>query len=79
MNIEVREKRVLSSDGVHTLVGRVYIPDVAPRAIFHVVHGMTEYIGRYDPFMREMAAKLPATANSATLPGATVTICSRWT
>lgn len=57
MNIEVREKRVLSSDGVHTLVGRVYIPDVAPRAIFHVVHGMTEYIGRYDSFMREMAAR----------------------
>lgn len=55
--IEIKEKRVLSSDGIHTLSGRVYIPETQPKALLHVVHGMTEYIGRYDSFMREMAAR----------------------
>ena len=45
-----------SSDGVHDLRGRIYIPDHQPKGILHVLHGMTEHIGRYDPFMREMAA-----------------------
>jgi alpha-beta hydrolase superfamily lysophospholipase len=46
---------VPSSDGVHTLAGWVYIPVKQPVGILHVLHGMTEYIGRYDTFMREMA------------------------
>ncbi|MBQ4290953.1 MAG: lysophospholipase, partial [Clostridia bacterium] len=54
---EVREKRVLSSDGEHELVGTVYLPDGAPKAFFHVVHGMKEYIGRYDGFLKTMAEK----------------------
>lgn len=45
-----------SSDGVHDLHGYVYLPDCPPKGILHVLHGMTEHIGRYDPFMREMAA-----------------------
>ena len=48
------EKKVLSSDGKHMLIGRVYVPGGEPKAIFHVVHGMTEYIGRYDKFMTRM-------------------------
>ena len=44
-----------SSDGVHDLAGRVYLPDTPPVGIIHILHGMTEHIGRYDPFMREMA------------------------
>ncbi|MBR4799665.1 MAG: alpha/beta fold hydrolase, partial [Clostridia bacterium] len=55
MAIEVLEKRVLSSDGVHELVGKVYLPEGESRGLFHVVHGMTEHIGRYDGFMREIA------------------------
>ncbi len=47
-------KKVLSSDGVHMLSGRVYVPEGSPKAILHVVHGMTEYIGRYDKFMSRM-------------------------
>lgn len=53
--MEIRNYTVLSSDGVHTLAGKVYCPDKSPVGIFHVVHGMTEYIARYDTFMRELA------------------------
>ena len=49
------EKRVPSADGVHTLVGRVYMPEGEARGLFHVVHGMTEHIARYDAFMQAMA------------------------
>lgn len=55
MDIKVLEKRVLSSDGVHTLVGKVYLPDCEPKGYLHVVHGMEEHIGRYDRFMRRAA------------------------
>ena len=48
------EKAVGSSDGKNVLRGKVYIPDGAPKGLFHVVHGMTEHIGRYDGFMKEM-------------------------
>ena len=44
-----------SSDGIHTLRGVVYLPQGEVRGYFQVVHGMTEYVGRYDRFMREMA------------------------
>ena len=48
---------VLSSDNTHRLSGIVYIPDVTPKAYLHVVHGMTEHIGRYDRFMTDMASE----------------------
>ena len=51
----ITERRIPSSDGVHQLFCRIYQPDGAVRGLFHVVHGMNEYIERYDPFMREMA------------------------
>ena len=46
---------VPSSDGIHTLAGWVYVPEMPPIGILHVIHGMTEYIGRYEAFMMEMA------------------------
>ena len=52
------EKKILtapSSDGIHTLAGVLYLPEGEPRGILHIVHGMTEYIGRYDRFMTDMA------------------------
>ena len=55
MNVQTKTFRVPSTDKTHTLAGVVYIPDGNPVGILQVVHGMTEYIGRYDRFMREMA------------------------
>ena len=42
MEIKVFEKNVASSDGIHQLAGRVYVPEGGIRGIFHVVHGMIE-------------------------------------
>ena len=53
--IKVIDKDVLSSDKVHMLKGKLYIPEGKAKGFFHVVHGMTEHMARYDGFMREMA------------------------
>lgn len=57
MSVKVIEKSVLSSDRIHELKGVIYLPQGTPKAFLHVVHGMTEHIGRYDGFMREMATE----------------------
>lgn len=44
-----------SSDGIHNLAGVVFFPEGEARGFFHVVHGMTEHIERYERFMTEMA------------------------
>ncbi len=58
--MDILDFPVASCDHVHTLAGRVYLPDhydtVPPRGIFHIVHGMTEHIARYDRFMRDLCA-----------------------
>ena len=46
---------VPSSDGEHTLNGIVYLPEGEIRGFFHLVHGMTEYIGRYKGIMSAAA------------------------
>ncbi len=48
-------KEVMSSDGVNTLYGKVYVPAGEIKALFQVVHGMAEHIERYDEFMGFMA------------------------
>ena len=53
--IKVINKEVLSSDRIHQLKGKIYIPEGPARGLFHVVHGMTEYLDRYDGFMRAIA------------------------
>ena len=53
--ISVIEKKVPSCDGIHELAGKVCLPEGEPKGLFHVVHGMTEHIGRYDAFMRAAA------------------------
>ena len=53
--VTIIDKEVLSSDGQHTLKGKIYLPEVEPKGLLHVVHGMCEYLGRYDAFMRSMA------------------------
>ncbi len=55
MSVRIIEKKVPSVDGRHDLAGRVFLPDGAPKGLFHVVHGMTEHIGRYEDLMTEMA------------------------
>lgn len=57
MEITTYIKKVPSSDGAHELYGRVYLPEGEVKGLFHVVHGMTEHMERYDAFMREMAAE----------------------
>ena len=56
MAFKKQELRVLSSNGTHKLAGVVFVPTTPkPVGFFQVVHGMTEYIGRYERFMSEMA------------------------
>ncbi len=55
MGITIVKEYVPSSDGIHTLSGKAYIPEGNPIGLFHVVHGMTEHIERYDFFMRKLA------------------------
>lgn len=56
MEYTIIEKNIKSTDGIHTLRGVIYEPIGEKKAIFHVVHGMCEYIGRYDRFMRKLAS-----------------------
>lgn len=53
--IKVIDKDVLSSDKQHQLRGKLYIPEGTAKGFFHVVHGMTEHIARYDGMMRRLA------------------------
>ncbi len=53
--IQIIDREVLSSDKTHQLKGKIYLPEGEIKGLLHVVHGMTEYIGRYDAFMQEMA------------------------
>lgn len=55
MNFEIKQKSILSSDGKNTLSGVMYIPEGEIRAVFHLVHGMTEYINRYNRLLSALA------------------------
>lgn len=55
--IQMTEKRIPSSDGIHQLYCRIYTPETPVRGLVHVVHGMMEHISRYESFMRSMASK----------------------
>ena len=44
-----------SSDGVHAVSARWWSPEGTPRAVVQLVHGISEYIGRYDAFARFLA------------------------
>lgn len=47
--------RVRSSDKIHDLCGVVYLPKGEAKGIFHIVHGMTEHIARYEWIMTALA------------------------
>ena len=55
MSYTKKEFKVLSSNGIHNLSGVVYLPEGEKKGFFHIVHGMTEYIGRYERIMSELA------------------------
>ena len=55
MKIQCIEKRVLSTDMTHHLAGTIMLPEGKPKGLFHIVHGMQEYMGRYKYFMERMA------------------------
>jgi alpha-beta hydrolase superfamily lysophospholipase len=45
-----------SADGTASLYGRVWTPDEGrPTAVVQLVHGISEHIGRYDPFTQFLA------------------------
>ncbi len=56
MKITTEKINVTSSDGIHTLAGVIYIPEGEPKGIYHIVHGMTEHIGRYKRIMTDLAS-----------------------
>ena len=56
MEIVKNRFAVLSCDKVHKLSGVVFLPEGERKGFFQIVHGMTEHIGRYEKFMRDMAA-----------------------
>lgn len=55
MGYTVKKFEVLSSDKIHNLNSVAYVPQGEIKGIFHLVHGMTEYIDRYAPLMAEIA------------------------
>lgn len=57
MKISISTKSVPSSDGVHLLKGKVYFPEGEIKGYLHIVHGMTEHVGRYHEFMEKMASR----------------------
>lgn len=44
-----------SSTGKNKIHARMCVPDAEPRAIVQIIHGIAEYIGRYDEFMNFLA------------------------
>ena len=57
MNYEIKTVKVRSSDNIHTLKGKIFIPEGEIKGIFHLVHGMTEHIDRYDGFFDDFAKR----------------------
>ncbi len=48
MEYEIKALSIPSTDNIHTLEGKIFIPKGEIKGLFHLVHGMTEYIDRYD-------------------------------
>ncbi len=57
MSFEVKSVSVPSTDNIHILKGKMYIPHSEVKGLFHIVHGMTEHIERYDVLMSYLAEK----------------------
>ena len=55
--IEKKEFYFPSSNGINQIHCIEWIPEQPIRAVFQIVHGMTEYLDRYDGFARFLAEK----------------------
>lgn len=49
---EIREFTYPSSDGVHTVHAMEWLPEGTPKGVLQLVHGVAEYIARYDRVAR---------------------------
>ena len=55
MRFTTLEIQTLSTDSIHTLYGKIYIPIGTPKGIVQIIHGMSEHMELYDEFMSELA------------------------
>lgn len=55
MSYEIKFFEVKSTDNIHTLKGKIFIPSGEIKGLFQLVHGMTEYIDRYDHLLSFLA------------------------
>ncbi len=55
MTFEIKTLEVKSTDNIHTLRGKIYIPTGEINGLFHLAHGMTEHIDRYDHLLSFLA------------------------
>lgn len=55
MDYEIKALAVNSTDNIHILRGKIFIPKGEIKGLFHIVHGMTEYIDRYDHLLSFLA------------------------
>ena len=52
--IRIRDGNIISTDKKNTISYTIYEPR-SPKAVVHIVHGMSEHFGRYDKFARFLA------------------------
>ncbi len=55
MDYEIKNFEVKSTDNIHTLRGKIYVPQGEVKCLLGLAHGMTEYIERYDHFLSFLA------------------------
>ena len=44
-----------SADGIHQIYAAEWLPEGQPRAVIQIIHGLSEYVERYDRFARFLA------------------------
>lgn len=57
MSYTVSEISYPSSDLIHTVTGKLYVPAEPPRAILQISHGMVEHIERYEGLAEALTAQ----------------------
>ena len=57
MSYNIKTYNIKSTDNIHSLFCKIYIPSLPIKGIIQVVHGMNEYIERYNNFMSFFAEK----------------------
>ena len=53
--VTYREFTYPSSDGKHDICAYLWCPEGTPRGVVQIVHGICEYVGRYEPVARYLA------------------------